>query len=81
MTHFDSETGYIYASSGASAYRLAMAATLDWLFLTDEGFPNHLFFLTAIVFGVVLLVHYLGETRKVRLPKPSHFSGLTVYCS
>ena len=81
MTHFDSEIGYIYASSGTIACRLAMAATLDWLFLTDEGFPNHLFFLTAIIFGVVLLVHYLGETRKVRLLNPSRFSGLTAHCS
>lgn len=58
-----------------------MAPSLDWLLLTNEGFSNHLFFLTAIILGVVLLVHYLGETRKVRLLKPPHFSGLTAHCS
>jgi len=74
MAHFDSEVGYT-----TIACRLAMAATLDWLVLTHEGFSNHLFSLTAIIFGVVLLVHYLGETRKVRLLKPSHFSALTAW--
>lgn len=43
-----------------------MAATLHWLPSTYESFPNHLFFLTAIIFGVVVLVHYLGETRKLK---------------
>ena len=58
-----------------------MAAPLDWLLLTHEGFSNHLFFLTANIFGVALLVHYLSETRKVRLLNLSHFSVLTVHCS
>ena len=45
---------------------MAMAATLDWLLLIHEGFSDQLVFLTAIIIGVVLLVHHLSETRKVR---------------
>ena len=49
----------------ALARTAAMTVSLDWLFsIKERSYP--LLFLGAVV-SVALLVHHVGETRKVRL--------------
>ena len=58
----------------ALARTAAMTVALDWLFSTNER-SYQLLFLGAVV-SVVLLVHHVGETRKVRLLSPPCVRGL-----
>ena len=58
----------------ALARTAAMTVSLDWLFsINERSYP--LLFLGAVVF-VVLLVHHVSETRKVRLLSPPCVRGL-----
>ena len=58
----------------ALARTAAMTVSLDWLFsINERSYP--LFFLCAVLL-VVLLVHHVSETRKVRLPSPPCVRGL-----